>query len=122
MDKEHFDEVFKDSTQKLNDGQLEFFTYEHKLSMMFDKMHSGEAMKVYQGSTPVVIKFRKTPAKTAKDKFHRVYLNMDGEYFQIVMPIEMVISQAINYGGGKLKFLVNPQATLIDANEIIPRK
>ena len=52
-------EKLKSSEQKLNDKKLEFLTYSSGFDLGLEKIHSGYANKVYQGSGPFVITFKK---------------------------------------------------------------
>ncbi len=44
--------------------------------------------------------------KDSEDKYNRVYLNIDGEYYQIVKPREIRIRQSNKFPNGKIKFLM----------------
>ena len=78
-------------------------------------MQSGEKDKIYQGEGPFVINFKETPdyvkfifyffLQNVDDKFNRIYLNLDGEFYNIIKPIEMRIRLAKRINNGKLKFL-----------------
>lgn len=98
-------EVFKNAEQRLNDQKLELFTYSSTWKLGCFKVTSIDADKVYHGKGPMIIKFKETPTKSDLDKFNRVYLNIDGEYYHIVKPNELRIRLAKQLNGGKLKFV-----------------
>jgi hypothetical protein len=49
--------------QRYNDGKLEFFTYSSGLKIGFEKIATGQADKIHQGSGPFILKFKPTPDK-----------------------------------------------------------
>ena len=53
------------------------------------------------------VKFVETPKYIKEDKKHRVYLNLDGEYFHIVKPILLRIELNRDICEGQLPFLVS---------------
>ena len=52
------------------------------------------------------IKFLDTPKFLHDDKKHRIYLNLDGEYFHIVKPISMRLELNKDLCNGQLPFLI----------------
>ena len=52
------------------------------------------------------VKFLDTPKYSKGDKDHRVYMNVDGEYFHIVKPILLRIQLNRDICDGQLNFLV----------------
>ena len=53
------------------------------------------------------MKFTNTFELNNDDKYHRIYLNVDGEYFNIVKPVTLRIQLNRNLCGGILPFLMN---------------
>jgi hypothetical protein len=106
IEKELFEKSFSASKQMLNDRKLEFFSYSAGWKIGCEKCCTGHADKVYHGPGPLCIKFKDTPEKNKLDKVNRIYMNLDGEYYHIVKPIEIRIRLAKNFGG-RLKFLQN---------------
>lgn len=108
-EKEYKDKLTKmaRSEQKLDDHQLEFFTYSNGLTTGLETMISGLANKLYHGRGPVLMKFTNTFELNNDDKYHRIYLNVDGEYFNIVKPVTLRIQLNRNLCGGSLPFLMN---------------
>lgn len=101
-DKKFFDGAFKQSCQSVCDQKLEFYTY----SSISD-MQGKKKKKIYHGSGPFLLKFKATPIYNACDKFNRVYLNIDGEYYYIMKPNEMRVRLNKTINNGKVKFLQN---------------
>ena len=93
--------------QRSDDKQLEVFTFDNGLETGFEKVRSGHAKKLYHGRGPMEIKFLDTPGYTKGDTKDRIYLNVDGEYFHIVRPIQLRIEISRGLCGGQLPFLVN---------------
>jgi len=96
-EKEKFEHLIQNE-QNLNDSKLEFLTYQNGFCGI-------NCEKIYQGTGPVVIKFKDTPEKNEHDKHSRVYLNIDGNYYHIVKPLEMRVRLNTKYPQRKLKFL-----------------
>ena len=93
--------------QKLDDKMLEVFTFDNGLETGLEKVFKGFAKKIYHGRGPMEVKFEKTEKYDKNDKEHRIYLNLDGEYFHIVKPILLRIELNRAYSGGQLPFLIN---------------
>ncbi len=72
-DKKMFDEVFKNSEQKMNDQKLEFFTYSSTWKLGCLKVSSSNADKVYHGPAPVILNFKETPAKVSIIEIYYIY-------------------------------------------------
>lgn len=96
-----------ESNQKLDDHELEFFTYSNGFKTGLEQVKTGFADKLYHGHGPIIIKFKKMPELTQEDKYHRIYMNVDGEYFQLVNPISIRIELNYSFCNGSLPFLIN---------------
>jgi len=83
---------------------LSFFSFDSGLSIGMERMFSGFANKVYQGAGPILIKF-KDIKQSVDDKENRIYLNVDGEYYQLEHPIELKIRKSKKFVEGQIKFL-----------------
>ena len=95
-----------DEKQKFDDKKLEVFTFDNGFKTGFEKVIGGFAKKIYHGRGPMEIKFLDTPKFLEKDKKHRIYLNLDGEYFHIVKPITMRLELNRDLCQGQLPFLI----------------
>ena len=62
LELKEFKEVME-GEQSINDGKLEFFTFQSGLSYDMENIMSGFAEKVYHGKGPFLIKFKETPEK-----------------------------------------------------------
>ena len=93
--------------QKIDDRKLEFFTYDNGFETGIEKIFGGMAKKLYHGCGPVLIKFKDISIINNDDKKDRIYLNIDGEYFNIVKPIYMKIYLDKSLCNGQLPFLFN---------------
>ena len=92
--------------QKLDDKMLEVFTFDNGLETGLEKVFKGFAKKIYHGRGPMEVKFVETEKYNKNDKEHRIYLNLDGEYFHIVKPILLRIELNRAYSNGQLPFLI----------------
>jgi hypothetical protein len=95
----------KEAQQSFNDQKLEFFTYSSGLKLGFEKIITGLADKIHHGHGPFIVKFRPIPDSNREDKLNRVYLNLDGEYFHIIKPIELRIRLNRKLSKGNVLFL-----------------
>ena len=102
-----------DLLQKLNKDQLsddrkiEFITYNHGMDMGLDRVARGNAKKIHQGSGPFVFTFKKILSKAQKKKLNKVYINIDGEFYHLVQPKQIMISLNDKVCNGQIKFLKN---------------
>ena len=92
--------------QKFDDKMLEVFTFDSGLKTGFENIIKGFAKKIYHGRGPMEVKFLETPKYEKGDRTHRIYFNLDGEYFHIVKPILLKIELNRDYLGGQLPFLI----------------
>ena len=93
--------------QKLDDKMLEVFTFDSGLKTGFENVVKGFAKKIYHGRGPMEVKFLETPKYEKEDKTHRIYFNLDGEYFHIVKPNLLRIELNREYMNGQLPFLIS---------------
>ena len=92
--------------QKFDDKMLEVFTFDNGLETGLEKVIGGQAKKIYHGRGPIEVKFIETPKYVKEDKLHRIYFNLDGEFFHIVKPISLKIQLNREYCDGQLPFLI----------------
>ena len=62
IERKEFKEIYE-GEQSINDGKLEFFTFQSGASYDMEGILSGFAEKIYHGKGPVLIKFKETPSK-----------------------------------------------------------
>ena len=98
-------EIGLDKQQSFNDQKLEFFTYDSGLTVGMEKVVTGLADKVYSGEGPILISFKETPAHSEKDKKNRIYMNIDGEFFNVVKPISLRVRLNNKILNGQIPFL-----------------
>ena len=102
-----------DLLQKLNkeqlsdDRKIEFITYNHGMDMGLDRVARGNARKIHQGSGPFVFTFKKILSKAQKKKLNKVYINIDGEFYHLVQPKQIIINLNDKICNGQIKFLKN---------------
>ena len=93
--------------QLSNDRKIEFITYNHGMDMGLDRVARGNAKKIHQGAGPFVFTFKKILSKAQKKKLNKVYINIDGEFYHLVQPKQIVISLNDKICNGQIKFLKN---------------
>ena len=93
--------------QSSNDRQIEFITYNHGMDMGLDRVAGGKARKIHQGLGPFFITFKKILSKGQKKKLNKVYINIDGEFYHLVQPKQILISLNDKICNGQIKFLKN---------------
>lgn len=97
--------------QSYNDQKLEFFSYNSGIVMGMEKIVTGLADKIYQGGGPIFIEFKDTPKFDENDKTNRVYMNIDGEYYHVVKPINILIYNNKQIFNGQIPFLKRKKIT-----------
>ena len=103
-EKKVMDSFYKQSS---NDRKVEFITYGHGMDMGLDRVTGGKAKKIYQGSGPFYFTFKKMLSKGQKKKLNKVYINIDGEFYHLVQPKQILISLNDKICNGQIKFLKN---------------
>ena len=93
--------------QLSNDRKIEFITYNHGMDMGLDRVARGNAKKIHQGKGPFIFTFKKILSKAQKKKLNKVYINIDGEFYHLVQPKQIVISLNDKICNGQIKFLRN---------------
>ena len=93
--------------QSSNDKKIEFITYNHGMDMGLDRVTGGNANKIYQGFGPFSFTFKKILSKAQKKKLNKVYINIDGEFYHLVQPKQILISLNNEMCNGQIKFLKN---------------
>jgi diacylglycerol kinase family enzyme len=99
-EQELFKNAFSKGNCSINDEKLEFYAY-----YSVNDIESANKEKIFHGEGPFVIKFKPTVRYNENDKYNRIYLNIDGEYYNVVKPIEMRIRLCKTINNGKIKFL-----------------
>ena len=95
------------SQQRYDDKKLEVFTFDNGVKTGLEKVYRGLAKKIYHGRGPMEVKFFDTPKYVKKeDTGNRIYLNVDGEYFQIVKPKLLRLELNRDFCEGQLNFLI----------------
>jgi diacylglycerol kinase (ATP) len=93
--------------QSSDDKQIELITYTHGMDMGLDRVTGGRAKKVYQGHGPFIFTFKKILSRGQKKKLNNVYINIDGEFYRLVQPKQIIISINDQICNGQIKFLKN---------------
>ena len=91
--------------QEINDNKIEIFTFDNGLVTGFEKVIGGFAKKLYHGNGPILIKFNDI-VYNENDKTGRLYLNIDGEYFNLRRAKYMIIELDKSFCGGQLSFFM----------------
>ena len=93
--------------QSSDDRKIEFVTYNHGMDMGLERVSQGNAKKIHQGSGPFLFTFKKKVSQAQKKKLNKVYINIDGEFYHLVQPKQIIISLNDNICNGQIKFLKN---------------
>ena len=75
--------------------------------MGLDRVTGGKAKKIYQGSGPFFFTFKKILSKGQKKKLNKLYINIDGEFYHLVQPKQILITLNDKICNGQIKFLKN---------------
>lgn len=95
--------------QKINDHKLEFFTYSS-----IKEIRSKKKERIFSGEGPFKLQFKQIKSnvinilfyfdlQAGNDKFNRIYLNIDGDYMNLIKPKEMRIRLS-KINNGNIKF------------------
>ena len=93
--------------QQLDDKKLEIFTYENAIEFGFEKVARGLAKRVYQGKGPFFLEFKKNPNEAEKAGLENIFLNIDGEYYHVKNPTQIVLRLNTDFCDGQLNILKN---------------
>ena len=93
--------------QAFDDKQIEFFTFEHGIEIGLEKVARGLAKRVYQGTGPVFLEFKKEPNDTERIALTKVYVNCDGEFYHLQNPTEICVRLNTNICDGQINILRN---------------
>ncbi|MCQ2821176.1 MAG: hypothetical protein MJ252_28280 [archaeon] len=95
------------SKQRYDDKRIEFFSYEHAISLGLENIKTGHADKLYQGEGPFVMKFKDSTNEKEKSLLNQIYVNCDGEFFHLFEPNYLKISLTQEIQGGQINILTN---------------
>jgi hypothetical protein len=93
--------------QAFDDKKIEFFTFEHGIEIGLEKVARGLAKRVYQGTGPVFLEFKKDPNETEKIALTKVYVNCDGEFYHLENPTEISVRLNTDICDGQINILRN---------------
>jgi len=93
--------------QAFDDKQIEFFTFENGIELGLEKLSRGFSKRIYQGSGPVFLEFKKNPDDTEKIALTKVYINCDGEFYHLQNPKEIYVRLNENICNGQINILRN---------------
>lgn len=108
--KKEFEQKLKlmySNKQMLDDKKLEFFIYENGIKTGLERVFRGLAKKLYHGAGPIMMKFNDIDDLNDKDRKNRIYLNVDGEFFNLVKPLSIKIQLDKSLCNGQIMFLIN---------------
>lgn len=89
--------------QSFGDGKLEILSFDGPLSLGLERMIPGQGKRVGQTEGPFALNFKRSDHL---GKQLKTYMNIDGEYFQVIAPKSVRITRARDIPGGKVKVLV----------------
>ena len=93
--------------QAFDDKKIEFFTFEHGIEIGLEKVARGLAKRVYQGTGPVFLEFKKDPNETERIALTKVYVNCDGEFYHLQNPTQICVRLNTNICDGQINILRN---------------
>lgn len=101
---DHLNKTLEDfHEQSFGDGKLEILSYSGPLALGLERLVPGQGKRIGQTDGPFALNFKRSenigkPLKT--------YMNIDGEYFQVLAPKSVKITLSKNIPNGKVKVLV----------------
>lgn len=89
--------------QCFGDGKLEWLGYNTRAALGMEAVKSGMGRRLAQGEGPFLFTFRKKESENGKAKV--AYLNIDGEYMQLIDPKNFKVSTCSEIPHGKIMIL-----------------
>ena len=83
----------KFSEQLFDDKKLEFFSYKNGFEMALERVFTGFANRIFQGEGPIILNFREN---------RDFYINIDGEFFHLINPKNLMITQSNKFKNGQI--------------------
>ena len=108
--------------QTSNDKKIEALLFDHGMQMGFEKVFRGRAKKLEQDSGPFLFTFKKKFSNRQKNRLNNVYLNIDGEFYHLNQPKQILLSLNNEICNGQIKFFKNEIAIWKRKQENISQK
>ena len=105
-----------------NDKKIEILLFGHGMEMGLERVFRGRAKKIEQDSGPFLFTFKKNFSKRQENKLNNVYLNIDGEFYHLNQPKQILLSLNNKMCNGQLKFFKNEIGIWKRSQENIFRK
>lgn len=108
--------------QTSNDKKIETLLFDHGMQMGFEKVFRGRAKKLEQDSGPYLFTFKKKFSNRQENRLNNVYLNIDGEFYHLNQPKQILLSLNNDICNGQIKFFKNEIAIWKRKQENISQK
>jgi diacylglycerol kinase (ATP) len=90
--------------QRFGDGKIEILTFAGPMSLATERILKGQGRRIGQAKGPFVINFKKS--ENANKPLH-TYMQVDGEFYDVVAPKRVKISLCPKIPNGKIKVMLN---------------
>ena len=90
--------------QKVGDGKIEILSFGGPLAMAAERFMPGQGRRLGQSKGPFIVNFKQS--KEGEKPVH-TYMQIDGEFYDVVAPKRVRISLCPNIPQGKIQVLVN---------------
>jgi len=90
--------------QRFGDGKIEILSFGGPLAMASERLIPGQGRRVGQAKGPFIINFKKSNDDT---KPLHTYMQIDGEFYDVVAPKRVKVSLCPRIPGGKIKVMMN---------------
>jgi len=92
--------------QKFGDGKLELIGFMGPVALAMERVFPGQGWRLGQVKGPFVVNFKQSPDET---KPVHTYMQVDGEFFDVIAPKCVRVSLSKDLPNGKIKVMMNPE-------------
>jgi len=90
--------------QRFGDGKIEILSFGGPLAMAAERMMPGQGRRVGQAKGPFIINFKRSQDDA---KPLHTYMQIDGEFYDVVAPKRVKVTLCPRIPGGKIKVMMN---------------
>ena len=90
--------------QRFGDGKIEILSFGGPLAMASERLMPGQGRRVGQAKGPFIINFKRSQDDA---KPLHTYMQIDGEFYDVVAPKRVKVTLCPRIPGGKIKVMMN---------------
>ncbi len=93
--------------QQFGDGKLELIGFMGPVALAMERIFPGQGWRLGQVKGPFVVNFKQSPDES---KPVHTYIQVDGEYFDVIAPKCVRVTLSKDLPNGKIKVMRNPES------------